>query len=134
MTYNIRNEGISELLAAFNPFHQGGSHPVTLHDRHAIILPTTHDIISEVDKKTSQGAVNAIIGRKADNYCSPSDFLRQIGELKSLSRLVAIIFTDQLVSSIDAPLLVSSSDRLWFLSGLEIVLNNTYGVHAPYMA
>jgi len=41
--------------------------------------------------------------------------------------LVVIIFTDQLVSSIDAPLLVSSSGRLWFLSGLEIVLNNTYG-------
>jgi len=76
MADNICNEGISELLATFNPSHQGSDYSVTLHDRHAIILPTTHDIISAVDKKISQGAVNAIIGRKTDNYYSPSDFLR----------------------------------------------------------
>jgi len=74
MRKNICNESISGLLAAFNTSYQGGNHPTSLHDRHAVILPTTHDMISAVDKLIVQGSINAIVGRKTNNYCSPSDF------------------------------------------------------------
>jgi len=93
----------------------------------AIIVATTRPNIDRATELLGKGTVTEIIGADPAYSTMPSDILRKL-DGKPGHRII-VVFSDQLTSSLDAPVLTSHQGRQRFLSLVEVILNNLHGFH-----
>lgn len=105
-----------ELLSFFN----------TSHARCAAVLPTTKVTLDITAHLALAGAVDAVVGIFHGGTLRPSQLIERLDTMPNTNTRI-IVFTDQLTSATDAPLLVSKNGSLSYLSGLELALQQEYG-------
>ncbi|MEO7326278.1 MAG: hypothetical protein ABIW82_15760 [Dokdonella sp.] len=94
---------------------------------HVLMLPTTSPILAAVERLGLRPKVDAVVGRRSrQSTMVPADLLAHLADNRLMSDARIIVFTDQLVSPVDAPLLVSRNGRTQYVSALEYVLNAEY--------
>lgn len=91
---------------------------------HVLMLPTTAPFLAAVDRLGLRPKIDMVVGRSARKFTIyPADLLAHLADNRLMSDARVIVFTDQLVSALDAPLLVSRNGRAQYVSALEYVLN-----------
>lgn len=93
----------------------------------AFILATTKSNIDHATDLSIKGMISEVIGAAPSYSTVPSEALRKLKDLPGHSAIV--VFSDQLTSSLDAPILCSHRGQQRFLSVVEVILNNLHGYH-----
>lgn len=98
-----------------------------------IVLPTTEETLNrtaDIAKASSVfvvGTAKHIAHRVQEiRIYSPSDCLGELSKISLANMPPVIIFTDQLVDPVTAPILARRKGELWFYSSLEAVLAIKY--------
>lgn len=91
----------------------------------AIIVATTRSSIDRAIDLSNRGMVTAIIGADPAYSMAPSEALHELE--RKPGRHIIVVFSDQLTSSIDAPVLTSHQGQQRFLSLVEAILSNLHG-------
>ncbi|MDV3512688.1 hypothetical protein R1L06_18340 [Stenotrophomonas sp. C4297] len=126
---SISHDGLSETER--NPehpcMHIDGifPYPTRISSSTAIILATTRSNINRAIELSTRGMVTSIIGKDPAYSEAPSDAFQKLDD--SPGTHAVIVFSDQLTSSLDAPVLTSQRGQQRFLSLAESILNSTYG-------
>ncbi len=126
---SINRDGISK--TAPNPEHtcmqSDGDFPFPerITSSTAIIVATTGSNINRAIELFRRGVVTAIIGRDPAYSTAPSDAFQRLDGSPGIHAI--IVFSDQLTSCLDAPVLTSQRGQQRFLSLAESILNSTYG-------
>ena len=94
--------------------------------RHAIVLPTTATTLDWAVEQVKNGTIHVVVGSFIRDGYSPAKLLTLLDSIPAKRSFRTIIFTDQLISPIDAPLLTSMNDELSFVSGVEWILNEAH--------
>lgn len=98
---------------------EAGTEPV------AFILPSTRESIATAMRLGNEGGVRVIGGLGLTGMTSPADLLALIRE-ESVRRQPLVVFTDQILSSADASILVRTDESNIFCSPIEAILNIKY--------
>lgn len=101
------------------------SFPTRISSSTAIIVATTRPNIDRAIELSSRGMVTSIIGKDPTYSEAPCDAFKKLDD--SPGAHAVIVFSDQLTSSLDAPVLTSQRGQQRFLSLAESILNCTYG-------
>lgn len=91
----------------------------------AIIVATTRSNIDRAVDLSSKGMITGIIGADPAYSIAPSEALHKLE--RKPGRHIVVVFSDQLASSVDAPILTSRQGQQCFLSLVEAILNNLHG-------
>ena len=91
----------------------------------AIIVATTRSSIDRAMDLSNRGMVTGIIGADSAYSIAPSEALHKLE--RKPGRHIIVVFSDQLTSSVDAPVLTSRQGQQRFLSLVEAILNNLHG-------
>jgi hypothetical protein len=101
--------------------------------RQAIILPTTSDALRCASLLSDLGLLDVTVGRWKDIHAlAPAQALARVEHSKDEQSISMVVFSDQLVSAVDAPVLVDTGSTQHFASSIEYVLNNLYGFHLRF--
>lgn len=94
--------------------------------RHMLVLPTTTRELALLEQLGLRPDVDAIVGRN-EHALAPAELLTRIEDKAPAPDARVLVFSDQLVSAVDAPLLVRRDGVARYVSSLEYILNAQYG-------
>jgi len=96
--------------------------------RSAFIIPTTRGGLQLWSELIGKGGLDLSIGRGAlAGVLPPDQALSRIGSYAEVEGINVAVFSDQLVSAVDAPILVERDGVEIYLSSTEIILSKVYG-------
>jgi|GEM_PF-5265660 hypothetical protein len=88
---------------------------------HGVILPSS---LVMIDRLGLRSGVDAIVGRSMGKHMlAPAELLTRLSENPLKPSALIVVFTDQLVSVVDAPLLVRQGKQAQYVSSIEYILN-----------
>ncbi len=126
---SISHDGLSEIEPnpEYSCMHIDGIFPFPerISSSTAIIVATTRLNINRAIELSIRGMVTSIIGKDPTYSEAPSDAFQKLDN--SPGTHAVIVFSDQLTSCLDAPVLTSQRGQQRFLSLAESILNSTYG-------
>ncbi|QBH00482.1 hypothetical protein [Xanthomonas oryzae] len=91
-----------------------------------IIVPTTTQTVSHVKIWRELHPSIIVVAPSTGGSHTPTELLHEFGKSPNLP-VLAIIFSDQLTSAQDAPVLVKKNKKLVFFSAIELIGNKKYG-------
>ncbi|HET6395713.1 MAG TPA: hypothetical protein VFF91_02620 [Pseudoxanthomonas sp.] len=91
----------------------------------ALVLPTTDPVFTRAMEMRGSGQLDAIVGSVGPHSISPASLLERLDAGSGIRRVA--IFSDQLVSALDAPILVAGRSGERYLSSIELALQGAYG-------
>ncbi|WP_153064989.1 hypothetical protein [Xanthomonas arboricola] len=93
-----------------------------------IVIPTTTETLSHLNLWQKLHPSLIVVAPSTGGSHTPTELLNEFGKSTN-TPVLAIIFSDQLTSAQDAPILTKKNNKLFFLSAIELIGPQKYDVH-----
>ncbi|RNF81712.1 hypothetical protein EER27_16470 [Lysobacter psychrotolerans] len=96
--------------------------------RQVYVIPTTQMTLDAIPKWMESTARLAVVAPSVAGGLTPEKLLEQLKSPDTVQTPIAVVFSDQLVSPVHAPLLVEHLGTTQYLPALEVVAHLNYGL------
>ena len=96
--------------------------------RRVVVIPTTQMTLDAIPRWVESTASLAVVAPSVAGGLTPEQLLAQLKSPDAVQPQAVIVFSDQLVSPVHAPLLVEHQGTTQYLPALEIVAHLNYGL------